>query len=52
MVTRPDRPSEAPPVTPTPNGTAPVPAAAGGSVRLSSFRDHRPVLLYFSMGPG
>ena len=29
-----------------------LPSASGGSVRLSSFKDHRPVLLYFSMGPG
>jgi cytochrome oxidase Cu insertion factor (SCO1/SenC/PrrC family) len=27
-------------------------SASGGSVRLSSFKDYRPVLLYFSMGPG
>ena len=29
-----------------------LPSSGGGSVTLSSFKEHRPVLLYFSMGPG
>jgi hypothetical protein len=29
-----------------------LPSAAGGNVALSDFTGHRPVLLYFSMGPG
>ena len=29
-----------------------LPSASGGSVTLSTFKGDRPVLLYFSMGPG
>lgn len=29
-----------------------LPSAGGGDVRLSDYRGERPVLLYFSMGPG
>jgi cytochrome oxidase Cu insertion factor (SCO1/SenC/PrrC family) len=29
-----------------------LPSAAGETVRLSDYRGDRPVLLYFSMGPG
>jgi hypothetical protein len=29
-----------------------LPSATGSTVTLSSFQGHRPVLLYFSMGPG
>jgi hypothetical protein len=29
-----------------------LPSAAGGSVALSDFSGKKPVLLYFSMGPG
>lgn len=29
-----------------------LPSASGGTVRLSDYRGDKPVLLYFSMGPG
>ena len=29
-----------------------LPSTGGGSVSLAQFRGHKPVLLYFSMGPG
>jgi AhpC/TSA family protein len=29
-----------------------LPSAGGGDVRLSDYRGEKPVLLYFSMGPG
>jgi hypothetical protein len=29
-----------------------LPSASGGDVSLADYQDHRPVLLYFSMGPG
>jgi cytochrome oxidase Cu insertion factor (SCO1/SenC/PrrC family) len=29
-----------------------LPSADGGAVSLADFRGHKPVLLYFSMGPG
>jgi hypothetical protein len=29
-----------------------LPSTTGGSVSLSEFRGRKPVLLYFSMGPG
>ena len=29
-----------------------LPSAADGNVRLSDYRGEKPVLLYFSMGPG
>lgn len=29
-----------------------LPSAKGRSVSLAEFRSHKPVLLYFSMGPG
>jgi hypothetical protein len=29
-----------------------LPSAQGGSVSSAEFRGHKPVLLYFSMGPG
>ena len=29
-----------------------LPSAAGGNVELSDFSGEKPVLLYFSMGPG
>lgn len=29
-----------------------LPSAAGGEVRLSDYLGQKPVLLYFSMGPG
>jgi hypothetical protein len=29
-----------------------LPSASGGEVALADFTNHKPVLLYFSMGPG
>ena len=29
-----------------------LPTASGPPISLAQFRDHKPVLLYFSMGPG
>jgi cytochrome oxidase Cu insertion factor (SCO1/SenC/PrrC family) len=29
-----------------------LPSASGEQVSLADYQDHRPVLLYFSMGPG
>jgi hypothetical protein len=29
-----------------------LPSAAGGGIKLSDYRGSKPVLLYFSMGPG
>ncbi|MGH3117368.1 MAG: hypothetical protein ACRDQ2_09705 [Gaiellales bacterium] len=29
-----------------------LPSASGGDVALADFMNHKPVLLYFSMGPG